>query len=111
MVMLHGLGTRRIVDDDCNDALPWSIGQFLGRDRPHVVSRPAESSGQQSSRRKTDGDDLPVFVSLIPAQRVRLELLAEEDAMLRLRQVLLSLVVPVLVFGVPAHSLRKVRSL
>jgi hypothetical protein len=54
--MLHRLGTRRIVDHDRRDALAWNIGQFLGRDRPHVIaSRPAEGSGQQSSRRKNGG--------------------------------------------------------
>jgi len=55
MAMLHRLGTRCIVDHDRRDALAWNIGQFLGRDLPHVVSRPAEGSGQQSSHRKNSG--------------------------------------------------------
>ena len=39
MVVLHRLGTRRIVDHDRRDALAWNIGQFLARDLPraHVV--------------------------------------------------------------------------
>src|SRR5262249_5546574 len=55
VVVLHRLGAWRIVDHDRRDALAWNIGQFLARDLPHVVGRPAAGSDHQSSRRKKSG--------------------------------------------------------